>query len=128
MLDILLIPSVQDDSEMCSYVKGMNSKVITTITPVCTVYIDLRYLGQPLSRSARGLGHMLKSVQWYNSDLNIPNKLEYYYVLECTVESWMDTEYTSVVVRSKLLGKRFVMTSASVTFFCYPAPLLTSAM
>ena len=128
MLDILLISLTQQwPSQMSPYIDNMNAKAITTITPTSTMYLDIRYLGLPLSRTIRGIVRLKACVRWYN-DLNIPNKQEYYYVLECTVESWVDVKHTSVVVRSKLLGKQFVMTSASVTFFCYPAPSLTSAM
>ena len=121
ILDILLTPSYKDD--LIAYVNVMNTTAITTVKPVCTVYLDLRHLGLPLSRSVRALGMLEKCMRWYNDDLDIPNKLEYFYVLECSVESWVDTKHTGVIVHSKLLGERFMMTSASVTFFCYPAPL-----
>ena len=120
ILDILLTPSYV--TNLRTYIDNMNNTPITIITPVCTVHLDLRYLGLPLSRTTRALQHYEKCMKWYNADLDIPNKLEYRYVLECTVESWVDTKHTSVILHCSLLGERFMMTSASVTFFCYPAP------
>ena len=120
ILNILLTPSYV--ATLNPYIDNMNNTPITTISPVCTVYLDLRYLGLPLSRSTRRVQYYDKCMKWYNSDLDIRNKLEYKYVLECTVESWVDTKHTSVILHCSLLGERFVMTSASVTFFCYPAP------
>ena len=125
MLHILLQPCYKNS--LTIYVNVMNMTSLTTITPVCTVYLDLRYLAAPLSRPARELWKLEHYVRWCNDDLDIPNKLEYYFVIECTVESWVDTNYTSVILYCSLLGERFLMTSASVTFFCYPAPL-TSEM
>ena len=120
MLHILLQPCYKD--KLTIYVNEMNMTSLTTITPVCTVYLDLRYLAAPLSRPARELWKLEHYIRWYNDDLEIPNKIEYYYVLECTVESWADTKHTSVILHCSLLSERFLMTSASVTFFCYPAP------
>ena len=121
MLHILLQPCYKDS--LTIYVNEMNMTSLTTLTPVCTVYLDIRYLAWPLTTTHRGLWTLEKCARWYNDDLDIPNKIEYKYVLE----SWVDTKHTSVILHCSLLGERFVMTSASVTFFCYPAPL-TSAM
>ena len=121
-LHILLTPASTADAKV--YIDSMNNTSITTLSPVCTVYVDLRYLGQPLSHHRAARDYEL-CMRWYD-DLNIPNKQEYYYVLECTVESWADAKHTSVRVYCSFLMERFVMMSAPVTLFCYPAPLTSS--
>ena len=122
-LHILLTPASTSDAKV--YIDSMNNTCITTLSPVCNIYVDLRYLGLPLSHPHRAVIDYELCVRWYD-DLIIPNKQEYYYVLECTVESWADAKHTSVRVYCSFLMERFVMTSASVTFFCYPAPLASA--
>ena len=124
ILDILLTPSYV--TNLRTYIDNMNNTPITTAMPVCTIYLDLRYIGLPLSRTTRTLQQYEKCMKWYNVDLDIPNKIEYKYVLECTVESWVDAKHTSVILHCSLLGERFMMTSASVTFFCYPVSTPTA--